>query len=89
MASAQAWEDTDKLRALITVVNSLLDTTIHGDLSELNDLFEIIAGDQNRLSEDVALADTHPVWNSAYLTAEVGKLLTLRAYLIANGYIPE
>jgi hypothetical protein len=87
MASQQAWDDFDSVRRLVDVVNAQKNGPLRGSLHELNTLFTAIAADPARAAEVSALADSHPTETAAHLAEEAGKLLAMRAWLIANGYI--
>jgi hypothetical protein len=89
MASQQAWDDFESVKRIIAVLNSQIAGSFKGYLDELNSLFTAISADPARSAEVIALADSHPVLNSAYLSEGAGKFLALRAWLIANGYILE
>jgi hypothetical protein len=89
MASQQAWNDFEGIKSRIAVINSELAGSLRGCLEELYDLYSAITADPARLAEAVALADTNPVYNSTYLSEQAGKLIALRSWLIANGYILE
>lgn len=87
MASQQAWNDFEKLVSLVGVANSTLDGVLAANLNELNSLFIAITAVPSRVAEVAALADTHPVNTAASLTNAVGTLLSLRNWLVANGYM--
>lgn len=93
MASQQTWDDFEGIRNQVAVINCELAGSLRGYLEELYNLYSAIIVDPARLAEVVALADAHPVFNSAYLAEQAaeqaGKLIALRSWLIANGYILE
>ena len=89
MASQQAWDDFESFRGLVAGVDSQIVGTMRNYLENIYEKYNDVMSDQERSAEVVALADTHPVQNSTYLIAEVGKLLSLREWLIANGFFAE
>ena len=83
--SAQAWDDVRFLtEASVSLPNQV--GALRVSLAALKAKYEEIVADPARTQEDVALADTHPVNNSAKLTGDVGKFLALDTWLEANGY---
>jgi hypothetical protein len=89
MASQQAWDDFEGVKSRVAVINSELAGSIRVHLEELNDLYLAITADPARLAEVTIIANAHPVFNLVYLGQQSGKLITLRSWLIVNGYILE
>ena len=89
MASQQAWDDFESVKRLVAVLGSEIAGILRVSLNDLNTLFTAIAADPARAAAVSSLADSHPVETAAHLAEEVGKLLALRAWMIANGYISE
>jgi hypothetical protein len=86
MATQQAWDDFLGLTSQVKGLDTDTGGAIRGKLLSLKALFEAIAADPERTAAAIALADQHPVYTSAKLTADVGRYLALHDWLSANGY---
>lgn len=86
MATQQAWDDVLLLAGLIQSLDNEVGEAVHGKLLSLKAVFEAIIADPTRTANAVALADEHPVYNSAKIIADVGKFMALHDWLTANGY---
>jgi len=89
MSTQQAWDDFNSISDLVVACAVEIGGTLKGCLNKISDLFNAIVANEARMTAVISLADTHPVYTATYLTTEVGKILVLRDWLIANGYMTE
>ena len=87
MANEQAWKDFRALTAPLDFLDALLNTAVKTTLLNLDADYQEITGDEARVVAAVAIADTHYKWTSAEALAAITKYLSLRDYLVAQGFI--
>jgi hypothetical protein len=86
MATQQAWDDFESLKASLLSLSVDVGGMVRGKLASLKATVDALSVDPARLAAAVALADEHPVYNAAKLTELAGKFLTLHEYLLANTF---
>jgi hypothetical protein len=86
MATQQAWDDFCALKSQVGFIDGELTNCVKDSISKLEVLVAAIVADPVRAAEAIALADQHPTWTSAHILDLFGRMQTVKAAIIAQGF---
>ncbi len=87
MANEQAWEDFKVLTEALEYLEGMIGEGLNAVFTKLEGDYNEILADEPRLLAAAQIADAHYKWTSAAIVEAATKYLSLRDYLIAQGFI--